>query len=340
MRLLFPFLFLVMPALAGAAELIAFRGVHANFKPFLLGADHCTAIRIEKSGHSFVENTIASIQEAFRSGAKVVTVDVQPTLENDLSRETLVAFSDETLDCRAVTDCLGGCKCGKEKKCWVRDQSLEFLRKLDIGSGYTFDGGATYPYRGRMGMMPTIGEIFDTMSLFLDQEIWLNRIDPEGRAGKILLRELKLRDPSLARRLRMNFDGIPPDEARSLRSLGVQDAAVMGEAAARCLSRYVLLGWSGYFPAACRGTSIVVPTRESLGRFFPPLAMFDVTDLLWGWPVQFLLQAAKHDLRVVASQVNTPEDLKAAMDLPLAGIMTSKVEEVGPLYRKYSAAEQ
>lgn len=338
MRALLP-LFLMVSVPAFAAELIAFRGVHANFKGFYLGAEHCTARRIEPLRHNFVENTIASIQEAFRKGAKVVTIDVQPTLESELAKETLVAYSDETLDCRAFVGCGNACKCGKDKKCWVRDQSLQYLKTLDIGNGYTPDGGNTVPLRGKIGEMPSLAEILNTLSLFSDHEIWLNRIDPEGKAGPILLRELKARGPELARRIRMNFGGVPPDDAKALQEMGVRDTSAMADAGERCLFRWVLVGWSGYFPDACKGAEVIVPMNETLDRFFPPLGMFKIRDLVWGWPVNFLLKANKYGLKVIASEVNSTEDLKAAMDLPLAGIMTNRIEEIGPQFKKFSSAE-
>jgi glycerophosphoryl diester phosphodiesterase len=51
------------------------------------------------------------------------------------------------------------------------------LKKLDIGYGYTADGGKTYPFRGKaIGLMPTLTEV---LQAFPDG-IVTNRIEVIG----------------------------------------------------------------------------------------------------------------------------------------------------------------
>lgn len=120
------------------STLLAHRGVAQRFDTAGLAADTCTAARMVPSGHRFIENTIASMRAAFDAGADIVELDVQPTTDGQFA-----VFHDWTLDCR--TD-------GKGR---TRDHDMASLRKLDVGHGYTADGGKTFPLRGAgAGLMP------------------------------------------------------------------------------------------------------------------------------------------------------------------------------------------
>ena len=75
-------------------------------------------------------------------GANMVEIDVAPTKDGKM-----VLFHDWTVDCR--TDGKGD----------TRDLTLAELKALDIGYGYTADGGKTFPLRGKgVGKMPTVEE--------------------------------------------------------------------------------------------------------------------------------------------------------------------------------------
>ncbi|EEM80197.1 Glycerophosphoryl diester phosphodiesterase [Bacillus thuringiensis serovar huazhongensis BGSC 4BD1] len=86
--------------------------------------DTCTAERIHEPEHSYLENTIPSMEAAFKAGADLVEFDVQPTKDNNF-----VIFHDWTLDCRT------------NGKGVTRDFTTKELQALDIGYGYTADGG-------------------------------------------------------------------------------------------------------------------------------------------------------------------------------------------------------
>ncbi|MFT4979195.1 MAG: glycerophosphoryl diester phosphodiesterase, partial [Myxococcota bacterium] len=75
----------------------------------------------------------------------MVEIDVQPTSDG-----RLVVFHDAGLDCR--TDGHGT----------TREQPLAALQALDVGHGYTADGGQTWPFRGEgVGLIPVLEEVFD-----------------------------------------------------------------------------------------------------------------------------------------------------------------------------------
>jgi glycerophosphoryl diester phosphodiesterase len=105
--------------------------------------DTCTAERIFEPAHPYLENTIPSMQAAFDAGADMVELDIKPTKDGQFA-----VFHDWTLDCRT------------NAKGMVSDYTMDELRKMDIGYGYTADNGKTYPFRGRgFGLMPTLDEV-------------------------------------------------------------------------------------------------------------------------------------------------------------------------------------
>jgi glycerophosphoryl diester phosphodiesterase len=111
----------------GGPTLLAHRGLHQTFPAESLKADTCTAARIHPPEHGFLENTIASMQAAFDAGADVIELDVHPTTDGYFA-----VFHDWTLDCRTNGNGV------------TRERTLAELKVLDIGHGYTGDGGKTY----------------------------------------------------------------------------------------------------------------------------------------------------------------------------------------------------
>lgn len=114
---------------------MAHRGVHFNWKKGTYNPrTGCEAIHIYKPAHGNIENTIESIGAAFSMGATIVEIDIRRTKDNHL-----VIFHDEELDCRTNGN-------GK-----VVDHTLEYLKTLDIGYGYTYDDGITISVQGQRG---------------------------------------------------------------------------------------------------------------------------------------------------------------------------------------------
>ena len=123
---------LLAPDRPGRPVLLAHRGLAQTFDAEGVKNDTCTASRIHPPEHPYLENTIASMDAAFKSGADIVEFDIHPTTDGHF-----VVFHDWTLDCR--TDGHGV----------TREHSMAYLKKLDIGHGYTADGGKTFPFRGK-----------------------------------------------------------------------------------------------------------------------------------------------------------------------------------------------
>jgi len=135
----------IAPNPQGRLLMVAHRGVTQQFPREGLGRQDCTASRIRKPEHNYIENTLPSIQRAYFLGADAVEVDVQQTRDGQM-----VAFHDGALECRTN---------GKGR---VRDLTLAELKTLDAGYGYTADGGRTFPLRGRIGAIPSAEEVLRT----------------------------------------------------------------------------------------------------------------------------------------------------------------------------------
>src|ERR1051325_1820655 len=129
----------------GQAVLLAHRGIAQRFDERDLKNDTCTAARMLPPTHEYLENTIDSMRAGFAAGADIVELDIHPTTDGEFA-----VFHDWTLDCR--TDGHGV----------TREHSMAYLKKLDIGYGYTADGGKTFPFRGKgIGLMPTLAEVLE-----------------------------------------------------------------------------------------------------------------------------------------------------------------------------------
>ncbi len=250
------------PKPKGKLLLVAHRGVAQQFSREGLGRQDCTATRIKPPEHPFLENTVAGIRQAYFFRANAVEVDVQQSKDG-----RMVAFHDATLDCRTN---------GKGR---VRDHDLAQLKALDIGYGYTADGGKTFPLRGRVGAMPTVEEVLQAVG------------------GQSLIFHFKTRDPSDADALAASFAraGVPLDDKAAFYGdeqvlAGMRrhapDAWMWSKTAMKgCLTDYMKWGWSGFTPESCRRATVMVPLNYQWA--------------VWGWPNRFLARMASVGARVI-----------------------------------------
>lgn len=243
---------LLAPQLSGKPVLLAHRGIAQRFDAVGVTNDTCTASRMQPPTHGYLENTIASMLASFEAGADIVELDVHPTTDGHFA-----VFHDWTLDCR--TDGHGV----------TREQPMSFLKTLDIGYGYTADGGKTYPFRGRgVGLMPSLAEVLET---FPDRPFLINvksNVPDEGLKLGSFLNDL----PPARRATLMAYGGDRPIAA--LRSLVPGLKTMSRTSLKRCLLRYIAYGWTGAMPDECHSTPVFVP--------------INVAPWLWGWPNRFL----------------------------------------------------
>lgn len=290
-------------------QLIAHRGVHQNFHRKDLNNDTCTATRMDEPSHGYLENTIASMRAAFAAGANVVELDVHPTTDRKFA-----VIHDWTLECR--TNGSGP----------VRRHDLAYLKSLDIGYGYTADGGKTFPFRGQgVGMLPELSEVFSALP---NQQFLVNFKSREAREGDMLATFLS--DTPVYRPMVWGvYGGAEPSyRAAALTKGGLR--AWSNQNIKGCLKRYIAMGGFGVMPEACKNTVVLVP--------------YNVAPLLWGWPNLFLkrfhavgseiILVGRYDFGDPASGgIDTVEELSAVPDNFSGYLWTNKIEIIGPAAR-------
>lgn len=291
----------------GEPIVLAHRGMAQRFDPVGVTSDTCTASRILPPSHSYLENTIASMRASFEAGADIAELDIHPTTDGEFA-----VFHDWTLDCR--TDGHGV----------TREHSMADLRKLDVGYGYTADGGATYPFRGSgVGLMPTLAEVLDT---FPDRPFLINVKSNDPDEGSKLARFLNAL-PVERRATLMAYGGDRPIAA--LRS-AVPGLKTMSRASLKgCLLRYIAYGWTGAMPDECRSTLVYVP--------------INVAPWLWGWPDRFLnrMESAGSTVFVIgpyhggdfSTGMDSAEELSRLPENYSGGMLTNEIEMVGSWLR-------
>jgi glycerophosphoryl diester phosphodiesterase len=89
------------------------------------------------------ENTLEAFRLAVEAGASGLELDVHVTRDGEV-----VVIHDATVD--RTTDGSGA----------VAAMTLEEIRRLDAGYGFSSDGGRTFPYRGRGLRVPTLAEVY------------------------------------------------------------------------------------------------------------------------------------------------------------------------------------
>lgn len=254
---------LFSPAPDGRAKLLAHRGLGQTFSRVGLTGETCTAERIFPPEHDLIEDTLPAIGAAFEHGAAMVEFDIQPTSDGEF-----VVFHDWTIDCRT------------DGKGVTRQQTLGALRGLDLGYGYTADGGKTFPFRGKgVGLMRTLAETLDAFP------------------GKAFLINIKSNDPAEGTQLAAYLARRPAEDRRRLtvygagRAIaafraGLGDVRVLAFDTLRsCLLQYFGYGWTGIVPPACRGTVMTVPV--------------DVARWMWGFPQRLEERLAAADTLLV-----------------------------------------
>jgi glycerophosphoryl diester phosphodiesterase len=293
------------PTPEGTPRLLAHRGIHQNFRRAGLTNATCTAARMLPPTNPYLENTLASMTASFAAGASVLELDVHPTSDGDFA-----VFHDGTLDCRSNGH--GA----------TRAQTMAYLKTLDIGFGYTADGGKTYPFRGKgIGLMPSLEEVFAAFPgrQFL---IHINSNDPSD--AERLVAYLTAHHRPTDSRLWVYAAEKPGDRLHQL----APEARVMShQQVKRCVYRYLATGWTGYVPQSCRGDFIAVRSDHAWAY--------------WGWPNRFLKRMKAAGVIVVitpAGEVLNQEPYSADLDAIPDGfdglITTDYIETFGPEARR------
>ena len=291
------------PRPAGSPILLAHRGIAQRFDTTDLRNDTCTAARMLPPEHGYLENTIPSMAASFEARAEIVEIDVHPTTDG-----AFAVFHDWTVDCRT------------EGKGITREHSLTDLKRLDIGYGYTADGGQTFPFRGKgIGLMPSLDEV---LTAFPERKFLINVKSRDRSEGEKLAAALA-RLPVERRRQLIVYGGDEPVAEVGRRLPGIRTAS--RGSLKSCLIRYIAQSWSGIVPDACRNGMILVP--------------INVAPWLWGWPNRFLARMAAVNSSVFvlgpyhggefSTGIDSADDLRRIPVGYSGGIWTNEVVTIG-----------
>jgi glycerophosphoryl diester phosphodiesterase len=290
----------------GKPLLLAHRGMAQTFHRENLRNDTCTATRIYPPSHGFLENTLPSMEAAFAAGAEIVEFDVHPTTDG-----AFAVFHDWTVDCRT------------EGRGVTREHALGSLKALDIGYGYTADGGKTFPFRGKgVGLMPSLDEV---LTAFPDKRFLINIKSDDPAEGAALAERLgKL--PSHRMRLLSVYGA---DRAIGALQSKLPMLKVLSMSTMKaCGYRYLAFGWTGIVPSACRNMLLLLPRNYA--------------HFLWGWPHRLVgrMRSVGSDVYVAAprgrrdagtSGIDTAAALATLPSGYDGGIWTDRIDVIGSL---------
>ena len=246
------------------------------------------------------------MRAAFAMGADIVELDIHPTTDGQFA-----VFHDWSLECRT------------EGKGVTREQAMSYLKTLDVGYGYTADGGKTFPFRGMgAGLMPTLDEVLQT---FPDRRFLINvkSRDP-GEGERLATRLLQLTESQRA--LLSVYGGHEPVSVVQERIPGV--IAMSKQTLKDCLLGYIATGWLGIAPDTCRNSIVLVPSN--------------VAPVLWGWPNRFFERMQSINTQVYitgpvdaslkqsdSSGIDKQEQIRAIPQDFSGGIWTNRIDRVG-----------
>lgn len=277
-------------------EIVAHRGMHTNWDSTQYDhATGCEATHIYPPTHEYIENTIPAIQAAFDHGATMVEIDIRPAKDG-----TLMISHEEDLECK--TDGVGK----------IYDHTIEELKQLDVGYGFTHDDGQTYPFRGKgFGLMPTLNEVLET---FPDKQFLIDHKDRRQETAQLLVDVLQQ---------------LPPEQQQLIKYWGSREIGKYIESELplvkrllanrsemkKCIQPYLLSLGFMKFGNDCQDLAIGMSRNYS--KFF------------WSWPNGFIRKAHDNGSKVFL-MVDSLEELKWAQNVPADGIITDYIEVIGP----------
>lgn len=293
----------------GVPQVVAQRGVAQQYLSSNLTDDSCTARLILPPTHSLIDNTLPSIDAALTAGADIVEADIRVTKDRQF-----VLLHDVELGCR--TEGTGR----------VSQHTVAELQRLDVGYGYTADGGKSFPLRGKgVGLMPTLAQV---LQKYPEQRFLIQIKDGERKVADSLVAYLRLNQLEISNRL--SFFGAAAPLNR-LKQIVPAARTWSAQSVQRCLKGYVDTGWFGHVPLACEDGMAIVPV--------------DQADLLWGWPNRFLARMRAHHTQVMLigrvdgltsgnfSRLDTLADLSKVPAGFDGLIWTDQIRVIGPALR-------
>lgn len=272
-------------------EWIAHRGVHQTFSDRDLDNFTCTATRIFAPTHNLLENTFPAMAAAFDRGAQTIELDVHRTADGELA-----VFHDWTVDCRT------------EGSGETRSLTLSQLKSLDVGYGYSADGGISFPFRGQgVGLLPSLREV---LRQFPQGRFMVDQKDRSPDTTALIARLVK--EEAASDRVCLN--ALPELNADYLAQVTGGCAMSDRRGIKRCLVDYLSTGWTSRLPPSCIGQRLTLPDWPAMR-------------LLWGWPGTFIERMHAHGGKVYVWS-NDPERVEYLRALGIDGILTDYIERM------------
>ncbi|WP_027625961.1 glycerophosphodiester phosphodiesterase family protein [Clostridium lundense] len=285
--------------------LLAHRGLAQTFPMEGITGETNTAQRIYKPEHPYLENTIPSMEAAFKAGADIVEFDVQLTKDGQMA-----IFHDASLEYRTN---------GKGN---IREYTMKELKKFDIGYGYTADNGKTFPFRGKgIDLMPSLDEV---MNYFPKSSFLIHIKSNDAKESEVLAEYLNNLPKDRLTKLIVYGANEPIDVIKKK----IPDLRVMSKATMKkALISYLAIGWTGYMPASMKNTYLHLPQKYAR--------------VLWGWPNRFIqrMDDANSLFVIVAGDgqwsegFDTVEDLKQIPANYSGGIWTNRIDRIAHLFK-------
>ncbi len=266
---------------------------HPYFADRQRGAPRPSVIAHRGGMGRWPENTLTAFREALAVGADALDLDVRASADG-----ALVVFHDAELG--RTTDGSGP----------LAARSLPELQSLDAGFGWSGDGGASHPFRGRGIRIPTLEEVFRAL--------------PEARLGI----EIKPRDPALAEKL-----------CRAIRAAHRQERVLVASFVAQATRAFRAacpeVATGAVFSEALRFTLL---TRLGLAAPPPPDAQALLVPIRFGFlrvpGASFARAAHRRNLRVQAWLANERPEMEALLEAGVDGIITDYPDRLLALLRE------
>ena len=278
--------------------IIAHRGVHQTYHKENLDNQTCTATRIDQPTHNYLENTILSIRSAFEYGADIVEIDIHPTRDKHF-----VVFHDWTIDCRT------------EGSGVTREQTLAYLKSLDIGYGYTADQGKTFPFRDKgVGLMPTLKEVLDE---FPNRQFLINFKSRDIQESE-LFNSFISQYPKQQRQLMSVYGGT--EEMLLTVSLAYPEINAWPSKSTikKCFITLALS--ASYGMAFCDNKTFALPLNYA--------------EKLMGWPERVLETITENNSQLFVAGIDSFEVLNRVINYKSIAIWTDKIEVIGPMLKQ------
>lgn len=283
-------------------EIIAHRGVHPHYadegKDVRKGNGDivygCEATKMLKPTHNYIENTVEAIQAAFDYGATIVEFDIRPTKDDEL-----VVFHDGRLECKTN---------GKGK---VGDFTVAELKKLDVGYGYTYDNGQTFPFRGKgVAGIKTLTEV---LQYFPDKKFLIdNKNGNNIKVAQLIVKVLATLPEKQQKNIYLWTENKAYKYMRE-RLPSVKRLLLPREEEKKFFKSYIYrLGLMGV-PKEYNDEGLGIPLKY--------------VKYLWGWPYKFLDKVNNGGARFYL-YVNNPSEYDSVSGFPMNGIVTDYIEKI------------